>query len=59
MNKNTDVGMWFMRFNTERGGGVDNETRQDEGNMKSENNSSRHQTTNIISKGKLQWREGV
>lgn len=34
MNKNTDVGMWFMSFNTERSGGVDNETRQDKGNMK-------------------------
>lgn len=59
MDKTTDVGMWFMWFNTKKGGGVENETRQDEGNMKRENNSSRHQSSNIIHKGKLQWRERV
>lgn len=42
-----------MWFNMEKGGGVDNETRKDEGKMKRENNSSRYQSSNIIHKGKL------
>lgn len=51
--------MRFMWFNMERDEGADNKTKQDEGHMKRENNSSRHQTPNIISKGNFQWREGV